>query len=45
MKKDKLGLSPAVIVIAAFLFLLLVGFSCNVKIEIKQSPSAPGAPE
>ena len=38
MKKGKLGLSPLAIAIGVFLFLLLIGFSCNVKIEIKQKP-------
>jgi len=41
LKKDKIGLSPVTIAIAAFLFLLLIGFSCNVKIEITQKPTEP----
>jgi uncharacterized protein (DUF983 family) len=32
-------IKPLVIVVATVLFLLLVGFSCNIKIEIKQKPA------
>lgn len=38
MKKEKSGLSPLVIGIGVLIFLLLIGFSCDMKIEIKQKP-------